>query len=154
MDSACAWVRQGAVGFCVQGIFCSCGTFTGNASAMQSAIKPFSISTMKDTQYTWQLGKGKGQGPLHFLVLLSNAGDSNSLIQIANQVKDGHTVSVEAEAGKGAGFSDQEYSQAGCMITDVDRAWKADLIVKAKEMQTWEYARPHPGQSLMMFQVS
>lgn len=83
-----------------------------------------------------------------------NAGNSNSLTRIANQVQDGHTVSVEAEAGKGAGFSDQEYSRAGCMVTDVDGAWKADLIVKAKEMQTWEYARPHSGQLLMMFQVS
>lgn len=55
----------------------------------------------------------------------------------------GHTVSVQAGAGEGAGFSDSDYEAAGAQIeSDVDALWKnAELILKVKEPQVEEVAR-------------
>lgn len=55
-------------------------------------------------------------------------------------VKAGHTVYVEKNAGTGSGFLDQEYSEAGAIVTDVETVFaKADLIVKVKEYLESEY---------------
>ena len=52
----------------------------------------------------------------------------------------GHQVYVEHDAGKGSGFSDAEYEQAGAVIADVDTVYgKADLIYKVKEVFPEEY---------------
>lgn len=55
----------------------------------------------------------------------------------------GHTVSVQASAGEGAGFSDSDYEAAGAQTeSDVDALWKnAELILKVKEPQVEEVAR-------------
>lgn len=54
--------------------------------------------------------------------------------------KAGHQVIVEANAGAGSGFSDEEYKEAGAMIADVEEVFKqADLIVKVKEYLPEEY---------------
>lgn len=55
--------------------------------------------------------------------------------------KAGHEVYVETMAGAGSGFSDQEYKDAGAIITDVKTVFaKADMIVKVKEYLESEYA--------------
>ena len=65
----------------------------------------------------------------------------------------GHTVTVEAGAGKGAGFSDAEYEEAGARIeTDKRRLFaEADMIVKVKEPLPEEYDLLHEGQILYTY---
>jgi alanine dehydrogenase len=58
-------------------------------------------------------------------------------------------VVVEAGAGLGAGFSDDEYAKAGAAIGD---PWDCELVVKVKELQEAEYRRPRRGQTVFGFQ--
>jgi alanine dehydrogenase len=58
-------------------------------------------------------------------------------------------VIVESGAGLGAGFSDDEYLGAGAKLGD---PWACELVVKVKELQPAEYARPRPGQTVFSFQ--
>jgi alanine dehydrogenase len=58
-------------------------------------------------------------------------------------------VVVEPGAGKGVGFSDADYQAAGATLGD---AWTCDLVVKVKELQSPEYGKPHPGQTIFSFQ--
>src|SRR6185503_5552911 len=58
-------------------------------------------------------------------------------------------VIVEPGAGAGVGFSDDEYRAAGATLGD---AWDCDLVVKVKELQESEYARPRRGQTVFGFQ--
>jgi alanine dehydrogenase len=52
----------------------------------------------------------------------------------------GHQVAVEAEAGRGAGFTDADYTQAGAQIVpDAATAWQQDLVIKVKEPLAAEY---------------
>ena len=46
----------------------------------------------------------------------------------------GHEVFVEEGAGLGAGFSDDDYREAGAQLTSQEEAWaQAELLVKVKE---------------------
>ena len=58
-------------------------------------------------------------------------------------VGDGHKVLVERGAGKGSGFSDDDYERAGAELVDAAAALyeRAELIVKVKEPQPGELAR-------------
>jgi alanine dehydrogenase len=58
-------------------------------------------------------------------------------------------VVVEPGAGQGVGFSDDEYRQAGASLGD---PWECELVVKVKELQESEYAKPRPGQTVFGFQ--
>lgn len=58
-------------------------------------------------------------------------------------------VIVEPGAGAGVGFSDDEYRAAGATLGD---AWDCDLVVKVKELQESEYAKPRRGQTVFGFQ--
>ena len=60
---------------------------------------------------------------------------------VSDYVAAGHTVLVEAGAGLGSGFADQEYIDAGAEILEnVADVWaKADMIVKVKEPLECEY---------------
>ncbi|MFM8331690.1 MAG: alanine dehydrogenase [Candidatus Methylumidiphilus sp.] len=51
----------------------------------------------------------------------------------------GHEVWVQAEAGEGSGFSDQDYRDAGAEIGGVEQAWDSELVVKVKEPEASEY---------------
>jgi alanine dehydrogenase len=51
----------------------------------------------------------------------------------------GHEVRVETQAGVGAGFSDEEYGNAGAGIVTVDDAWDSELVIKVKEPLESEY---------------
>jgi len=63
----------------------------------------------------------------------------------------GHSVVVEAGAGAGIGFSDQDYLAAGATIGSVEDAFTADLVVKVKEPQLEECARLNEGQVLFTY---
>jgi alanine dehydrogenase len=58
-------------------------------------------------------------------------------------------VVVEPGAGQGVGFSDEDYFRAGARLGD---PWQCELVVKVKELQQSEYARPRPGQTVFGFQ--
>lgn len=84
-------------------------------------------------------------------------------IGIPSEVKDGeHRVAlspeavrslsgvvVEPGAGAGVGFSDEDYRKAGASLGD---PWECELVVKVKELQESEYARPRRGQTVFCFQ--
>ncbi len=53
--------------------------------------------------------------------------------------QEGHVVLVEAKAGDGSGFSDEQYQQAGADIVDTGKAWQVELVVKVKEPLPSEY---------------
>jgi alanine dehydrogenase len=65
----------------------------------------------------------------------------------------GHTVWVEPAAGEGSGFTDEDYRKAGAHLAgsarDVFR--EAELIVKVKEPQPFEYALFRSGQILFTY---
>ena len=65
----------------------------------------------------------------------------------------GHQVLIEAEAGVGSGFSNQQYQQAGAEIiaTVATIFARADLIVKVKEPQPHECKMLRPEQILFTY---
>jgi alanine dehydrogenase len=66
-------------------------------------------------------------------------------------VEQGHQVLVEADAGKGSGFSDGDYQSAGATITNATTAWKQQLIIKVKEPLESEYGYLQQGQLLFTY---
>jgi len=72
---------------------------------------------------------------------------------VAELVHDGNEVLVQAGAGEGAGFSDEEYDEAGGRVVDgPDEVFEAaDLIVKVKEPVPEEYDRFREGQQLFTY---
>ncbi len=70
---------------------------------------------------------------------------------VAEMVRAGHRVSVEAGAGTAIGFDDAEYALAGAALTDADGAYAADLVFKVKEPQPAEVERLRPGQWLFCY---
>ena len=61
----------------------------------------------------------------------------------------GHAMSVEPGAGAECGFADEAYARAGARLAD---PWGAELIVKVKELQAPERAKPRPEQTIFCFQ--
>jgi len=68
-------------------------------------------------------------------------------------IKRGHQVLVESGAGIGAGYSDNEYQQAGARLVDSHAGVfdQAELIVKVKEPLPQEYPLLRPGQLLFTY---
>jgi len=68
-------------------------------------------------------------------------------------VSNGHEVFVETGAGLGAGFTDQEYQEAGAIILSSPKEVfdKCDMIVKVKELEENEYDYLHKGQILYTY---
>lgn len=68
-------------------------------------------------------------------------------------VKAGHEVYVQATAGIGSGFSDEEYIKAGAKMlpTIEDTYAKAEMIIKVKEPIEPEYALVRKGQVLFTY---
>lgn len=81
-----------------------------------------------------------------FRVALTPAG-------VAELVRHGHEVLVEADAGTGSGFADSGYRAAGARIEDsADALWTAaDLVLKVKEPIPVEYPRLRAGQVLFTY---
>ena len=74
----------------------------------------------------------------------------DSIIELTQH---GHEVVVQAGAGAGAGFSDEEYEAAGGrLVGTADEVFaSADLIVKVKEPVPEEYERFREGQELFTY---
>ncbi len=68
-------------------------------------------------------------------------------------VHHGHEVVVQSGAGRGAGFTDEEYEAAGARmaVSAKDVFDAADLIVKVKEPVPEEYDLFHDGQQLFTY---
>jgi alanine dehydrogenase len=63
-----------------------------------------------------------------------------------------HTVFVETNAGRGSGFSDRQYQQAGAkIITDTAVVWSKEMVVKVKEPLSSEYQYLQPDQLLFTY---
>lgn len=55
-------------------------------------------------------------------------------------VQDGHEVFIETNAGAGASFPDELYTEAGAtIVATAEEAWAADMVVKVKEPLEAEY---------------
>ncbi|MGF1496752.1 MAG: alanine dehydrogenase [Elainellaceae cyanobacterium] len=64
----------------------------------------------------------------------------------------GHQVFVESGAGVGAGFTDDDYLQAGSKIVSAAKdTWDRDLVVKVKEPLSAEYPFLQPGQIVFTY---
>ena len=67
-------------------------------------------------------------------------------------VKEGHCVLVEQEAGRGSGFTDQEYSEVGAELVTQAEVWRrADMIMKVKEPLPQEYGFLREGLILYTY---
>lgn len=66
--------------------------------------------------------------------------------------ENGHAVFVETQAGAGAGFSDEDYIQAGAkIVSKAQDAWNRELVVKVKEPLQPEYKYLQKGQMLFTY---
>jgi alanine dehydrogenase len=67
--------------------------------------------------------------------------------------KAGHKLFVQATAGLGSGFSDEEYKKAGAtMLKTIDEVYKkAEMIIKVKEPIKQEYGLIKEGQLLFTY---
>lgn len=72
---------------------------------------------------------------------------------VAELVKKGHTVYVQATAGANSGFSDDDYIAVGAktLPTIEDTYAAADMIVKVKEPITPEYKLIKKGQVVFTY---
>jgi alanine dehydrogenase len=72
---------------------------------------------------------------------------------VAEFVKHGHTVYVQATAGEGSGFSNEEYKEAGAsVLATIEEVYAiADMIVKVKEPIESEYKLIKKDQLLFTY---
>src|ERR687890_830384 len=72
---------------------------------------------------------------------------------VAELVHNGHEVMVQAGAGEGSTFSDEEYDEAGARLVDGPEEVfeSSDLIVKVKEPVPEEYDRFREGHQLFTY---
>ena len=62
-------------------------------------------------------------------------------VEVASIVAAGHTVLVEKDAGKGAGFPDEKYAAMGAEIVETAKEmWdRCDFLAKVKEIEPSEF---------------
>ncbi|MEK6312537.1 MAG: alanine dehydrogenase [Curtobacterium sp.] len=72
---------------------------------------------------------------------------------VAELALHGHEVLVQAGAGVGSAFPDDEYAAAGAtIVVTADEVWaRAEMILKVKEPVASEYASIRPGQVLFTY---
>lgn len=58
---------------------------------------------------------------------------------VRDLVSQGMEVRIQAGAGLGAGFSDDQFAAAGARLVDAEEAWASHLVVKVKEPQPEEF---------------
>jgi len=64
----------------------------------------------------------------------------------------GHRILVEAGAGAGSGFRDEEFAAAGAELAGVAELWRqAELVLKVKEPLAEEVPRIRDGQTLFTY---
>jgi alanine dehydrogenase len=67
-------------------------------------------------------------------------------------VERGHRVLVEVDAGRGAGFGDAEYKDAGAeVVSSPEDVWASDVVVKVKEPQPAEFGHFRPDLLLFTY---
>ncbi|MFC6117227.1 alanine dehydrogenase [Macrococcoides bohemicum] len=66
-------------------------------------------------------------------------------------VENGHTVRVEAGAGMGSYFTDEDYKEAGAEIVSVEQAWDTDMVIKVKEPLSAEFGYFKEGLVLFTY---
>ncbi|MBW4829198.1 MAG: alanine dehydrogenase [Clostridiaceae bacterium] len=61
--------------------------------------------------------------------------------EVSTIIEDGHSVLVQKDAGKGAGFSNEEYIKSGAEIVDTmeEIYERCDFVAKVKEIEPCEY---------------
>ena len=92
-----------------------------------------------------RIGVAKEIKPDEYRVALTPAG----ALELINH---GHEVAVEAGAGAGSAFADEQYERVGARITSVDDVWQSsDLLLKVKEPIEPEYVRLREGQILFTY---
>jgi len=64
---------------------------------------------------------------------------------------DGHDLRVASGAGHGIGATDEAYRAAGARIVDAAEAWRAQLVVKVKEIQQDEWPGLEPDSTIFCF---
>src|SRR5512134_2171806 len=91
------------------------------------------------------VGVAKEIKPDEYRVALTPAG--------AKELVDhGHEVLVEAGAGLGSAFHDEQYTAVGARIGSVDEVWEqSELLLKVKEPIEAEYGRLRDGQVLFTY---
>lgn len=66
--------------------------------------------------------------------------------------ENGHAIFVQSQAGSGAGFTDEDYQEAGAEIVSTpEAAWNRELVVKVKEPLKNEYRYLQKGQILFTY---
>jgi alanine dehydrogenase len=72
---------------------------------------------------------------------------------VAELIKHGHEVLIQAGAGEGSAIADNDFKAAGAQIvTTADQVWaEADLLLKVKEPIAAEYHRMRKGQTLFTY---
>ena len=72
---------------------------------------------------------------------------------VAELIKHGHILYVQASAGEGSGFRDEAYVKAGAlMLPDIESVYdKAEMIIKVKEPIASEYPLIKPDQLLFTY---
>jgi alanine dehydrogenase len=76
-------------------------------------------------------------------------GLSPSSVRVLSEA--GHGVFVETQAGTGAGFTDEDYENAGAKVVQATVAWGQELVVKVKEPLKAEYQFLQKGQLLFTY---
>ena len=71
-------------------------------------------------------------------------------MEVASIVAAGHTVLVEKDAGKGAGFPNEAYAKMGARIVETAKEmWDScDFLAKVKEIEPSEYGYLREGQMI------
>ena len=72
---------------------------------------------------------------------------------VAELIKHGHEVLIQAGAGEGSAIADNDFKAAGAQIvTTADQVWaESDLLLKVKEPIAAEYHRMRKGQTLFTY---
>ena len=72
---------------------------------------------------------------------------------VAELVRRGHDVTIQAGAGNGSAISDTDFKAAGAeIVTTADQVWaEADLLLKVKEPIEAEYGRMRAGQTVFTY---
>lgn len=67
-------------------------------------------------------------------------------------VQAGHEVLVQAGAGEGSGYSDEQYAHSGVrLVASAAEAWRADMVLKVKEPVPEEFGFLRPGLLLFTY---
>src|SRR5665647_403100 len=72
-------------------------------------------------------------------------------MEVKSIISSGHTVLAQKNCGKGANFTDKQYSEAGAIIVETmeDIYSRCDMVAKVKEFEPCEYGLIRENQILL-----